>query len=147
MRVALVALLFVVGCGGKVLEDVQEQPEITPEPLVAQPNPFHAGDDWRGTYTCNQGLTQLDFRVVAAHDDVIDDAIFDFDWSGGVKGTFHMKGTFDARTGATALTPTTDIEPHTSNWVTVSMSGKAETTTFSGKIAGYRCTTFSVTKV
>lgn len=149
-RIFSFALAVVMaGCGGKVIEEsAAPTPKAVAEPVLEQEsNPFHAGDEWRGTYTCAQGLTQLELEIVAAHGNVVDDAVFDFDWvDGDSKGSFHMNGTFDPATGKASLERGAWIDDPGPNWLTVSMDGDAQPTTFTGDVIGPGCTTFSLTK-
>jgi hypothetical protein len=145
-----IAVLLTSACGGKILGESAPD-DISPEPgepshVTTFADPFHPGQSWIGTYTCAQGLTDLDLKIVATHDDVIDDAIFVFDWeSGGVIGSYHMSGTFDPSTGGATLTPGDWIE-QPEGWFSVGMSGPASASGFSGDITNASCTTFTVTK-
>ncbi|MEO7110918.1 MAG: hypothetical protein ABI183_10815 [Polyangiaceae bacterium] len=145
-----IAVLTTTACGGRVLGESAPN-DITPDPgeaprASAFADPFHPGQSWIGTYTCAQGLTDLDFKIVAAHDDVIDDAIFVFDWkSGGVIGSYHLSGTFDTSTGVATFTPGEWID-QPDGWVSVGLHGPASDAGFSGDITNGSCTTFSVEK-
>jgi hypothetical protein len=156
---ALFAVAFVLtaGCGGKILGETA--PSDTDEPndnpgAASQPakfvDPFHPGESWIGNYTCAQGDTDLDFKIVAMHGDFIDDAIFVFDWeSGGVTGSFHMSGSFDPTSGTATFTPGAWIDQPSSSgeaWFSVGMTGPASASTFSGSITNESCGAFSLTK-
>jgi len=111
-------------------------------------NPFAGGDHWKGTYTCPQGLTQLDLQIISVSGDDIPEAIFSFDWTtGGVSGAFYMSGTFDPNTWNATLTPGAWIT-QPSGWFTVGMEGTVDssTMTYAGNITASGCGTFSVAR-
>lgn len=154
-------VLLTAACGGRIL---QGSDSITSEddPAATTPDsrpdageksqaakftdPFAPGQDWTGTYTCEQGLTDLDLKIVAMHDDTIDDALFDFDWEGGpTTGSYHLSGSFDPSSGIATLTPGNWVD-QPSGWISVGMSGPASENGFSGNITNGACTTFSITK-
>ncbi len=115
-------------------------------PPASGNDPFRPGQDWFGTYTCPQGLTQLDLRIVAMHDDVIDDAEFIFDWTGGNEsGSYSMTGAFDPATGIATFTPSAWISRPGPSWYMVGLSGTATTSTYGGDITSTTCGAFSVT--
>lgn len=113
-------------------------------------HPFTPGQDWLGTYTCAQGLTSVDLRIVSTHCDVIDDAQFIFDWqTGGVTGSYHMTGTFDPNSGTATFTPAGwIIDPNGMGNLSshmVGMSGSVSGNTYAGNITDGACGSFSVT--
>jgi hypothetical protein len=152
----IIAVMTTTACGGKILGESAPN-DIGPDPGEASQastfaDPFHPGQSWIGTYTCAQGLTDLDLKIVATHDDVIDDAVFVFDWKGGnVIGSYHLSGTFDASTGVATFTPGEWIDQpggagNVDSWFSVGMHGSASASGFSGDITNGSCTTFSLEK-
>ncbi len=127
-------------------------PEAAPDAgvdssVASAKNPFESGQHWTGTYTCAQGLTSLDLQIVSAHADVVDDALFVFDWSGGVSGSYHLSGTFDPATQHATFTPGAWIaQPQ--GWYSVGMDGTVDTAmNYSGNITDpvyALCGTFNV---
>ncbi len=148
------------GCGGRIAPDaIVDPPEVaavvSDAPVDAaprympprHPNPFHTGDDWRGIYSCAQGVTNLDLKIIAMHGDVIDDALFDFDWrSGNVAGSYHLSGAFDPETSTASLTPRAWVS-QPSGWSAVGMNGNAGSESFSGNITNEACGSFAVQKL
>ncbi len=146
-------------CGGRVLDESSSVNQTSaaypgeepPSPVLAS-NPFHPGDDWDGTYSCAQGLTSLDVRIVATHDDVIDDALFLFDWNGGdVIGSYHLSGTFDPATARAVFTTGAWIDQPGAgygftSWFPVGLSGTVAGTRYQGDITHDSCGSFSLTK-
>jgi hypothetical protein len=117
-----------------------------PAPDVRPPNPFTPGSEWKGTYFCPQGETDLVLRIVRVHGDTIDDAVFDFDWSGGVSGSFHLRGTYDEPTAHAVFEPGAWIS-HPSGWYSVGMDGTvANEVTYAGTIVADGCGSFRVTR-
>ena len=103
MRVLVIAVgcisASITGCGGKILAETTTDlrgsgTEAVDAGTPSANDPFYAGDDWVGTYTCNGELTSLDLHIVAMHDDSIDDALFEFDLE-GITGSYHVNGAFD----------------------------------------------------
>ncbi len=110
---------------------------------------FAAGQHWIGSYTCPQGLTELDLQIVATSGDHIDDAIFAFDWvAGGMTGSFHMSGQYQSATRSLALEDGAWIDYPGYGWWSVSMNGALDPslTTYSGAITTPNCGSFSVTR-
>lgn len=105
-------------------------------------NPFRAGEAWRGTYTCTQGLTDLVLRITRVEGSRVE-ATFDFDYR-GTRGSFAMSGDFDPSSRRLALRPGRWIrQPR--GWMTVGMAGTVDGDTYSGRITGADgCTTFRV---
>lgn len=152
-------LVLVVGCGGRLADDaVSQTTDAAPDAATTTdggeasvplpPNPFSPGQHWRGTYTCAQGLTNLDLQIVSTHADIVDDAVFAFDWSGGVSGAYHLSGAFDPATHRTILTPGAWID-QPQGWYSVGMDGIVDLTTmtYAGNIADptySSCGTFTV---
>ena len=112
-------------------------------------DPFPTGAVWKGTYTCPQGLTALTLTIVDALDDQIRDARFDFDWSGGASGAFHMSGSFDPTTSTAKLVAGAWIVRPSPTWYTVGMHGTVDVTgtRFDGAIDGPGCSTFLLQRV
>ena len=158
VRTCFSVSVIAMGCGGRIADDSSFGPAsnaaddagIAADTSPLHPsttNPFHPGEDWFGTYTCPQGLTNLDLRIVSSHDDVIDDALFIFDWqAGGTSGSYHMTGTFDGATNTATFTPTAWIVQPGFNWYMVGMAGTVGGNTYSGNIDGTSCGTFDVTR-
>ena len=142
----LVLLLCVCACGGRLADDNASQNDATSD--ASPVNPFVGGQHWKGTYYCAQGLTNLDLQIVSTHGDTIDDALFNFDWSGGISGSFHLSGTFDPTTLSATFAPGAWIN-HPAHWYSVGMAGTVDVSTMSytGNIADpvhAACGTFSV---
>ena len=116
-------------------------------PAVAK-NPFRPGDHWVGTYTCPQGLTQLDLQIGSTSANDITDAIFGFDFApGAVTGSFHLRGVFDPEAlTAVFVAGSWIVRPH--GWLTVGMQGTValSTMTYAGRITYPACRSFSVTR-
>ena len=161
----LLLCLHAAGCGGRIRDDADSTQDSVAAPAATTPaattpaatpptaiDPFHAGDDWGGTYTCAQGLTKLDLRIVSMHGDVIDDATFDFDWaSGGVRGSYHLSGSFDPATSTATFTPGEWIDyPGAmggySSWYAVGISGAASDAVFAGDVSNPACGTFTLAR-
>ncbi|HVY47575.1 MAG TPA: hypothetical protein VHB21_16915, partial [Minicystis sp.] len=108
------------------------------------PNPFAAGQHWLGTYTCEQGLTELDLRIVAVQGDDIGDGVFAYTW-GDVVGSYHVTGTFEPATASAKFVPGAWID-QPAGWTSVGMLGTVDAamTTYAGDITYAGCGTFSV---
>lgn len=109
-------------------------------------DPFHAGDHWRGTYTCPQGSTALDLVIVSVDGSDITDALFDYDWN-GVTGSFHLSGTFDAESGHATFLDGAWISRPSSEWYSVGLDGTATESSYAGLIVGKGCGSFSLTRI
>lgn len=139
--------LVLVGCGGRFADDdAGSDPDASP-PTAPSVHPFRPGQDWVGTYTCAQGLTDLDLRIVATDGDTISDALFLFDWkTGGESGSYHMTGTFDPKSGNATFTPKAWIDQPDPSWHMVGMSGAVVGHRYAGDITDSECGTFGVTR-
>lgn len=143
------ACAFVVGCGGRIATD--ETPGIvadpTPQSSVVEeaPNPFRAGDDWIGTYTCPQGLTDLDLHVVSVDDDEVT-ATFDFRWN-DTHGSFELSGRWQPVGARMRFVAGAWIDRPSAKWWTVDMDGTidATSTVYTGAITHEGCGAFSLT--
>ena len=109
-------------------------------------NPFHAGDDWVGTYTCPQGLTNLDLHIVGVDGDAVT-ATFDFDWT-GTKGSFALSGTWQPVGARMRFDAGAWIDRPSSSWWTVNMDGTVDvaSATYAGVIDTTGCGAFTVTR-
>ena len=156
--VLLVALgLLGTGCGGRIeaqaTEDTKEASEPPSEPgtdapPVARTNPFVAGSTWRGSYTCPQGPTELELRVVAVQGDVIEDALFAFDYAQRTVGSFHLSGSFEPESSRAKLDAGAWVTRPGSGWYTVGMDGTVDASgmVYEGKIVAAGCSTFRLTR-
>jgi len=115
-------------------------------PLVtAPPAPMASGQDWIGTYTCAQGITNAVLHVsnVAPNGDV--DAVFEFNVPRrSINGSFRSHGTI-ASNGALQLTPG-DWVTRPRGYVTVGLNGTVHDNQFTGNVAGPSCTSFWLTR-
>jgi hypothetical protein len=119
---------------------------VSPPP---PPNPFRAGDRWVGTYTCPQGLTQLDLEIVSTAGNDVTDAVFDFDFTPAkITGSFHMSGIFAPATLAASFVPGAWVQRPV-GWNSVGMTGTVAlaTMTYSGEITAPGCGSFSVRRM
>ncbi len=150
-------VLVMTGCGGRIADDSSFEPPPpnddastsveagTSPPPPPAPDPFHPGEDWLGTYTCPQGLTNLNLRIVSMQGDTIDDALFIFDCP-GASGSYHMTGSFDRETSTATFVPTQWIVQPGPNWYTVGMAGTVRSGTYAGGITSASCGSFTVTE-
>ncbi|MED5464373.1 MAG: PKD domain-containing protein [Myxococcota bacterium] len=110
-------------------------------------NPFAAGQQWVGTYTCPQGLTQLTLHITGV--DILGVVgVFDFlHEASGSDGDYGMHGNFNPDTDRIEFFPDSWINQPT-GYLEVGMVGTvtegAESTTFDGDITEAMCGTFSV---
>lgn len=111
-------------------------------------NPFAAGQQWVGTYTCPQGLTQLTLHITGV--DILGVVgVFDFlHEASGSDGDYGMHGNFNPDTDRIEFFPDSWINQPT-GYREVGMVGTvtegAEGLTFAGDITEAICGTFSVT--
>lgn len=119
--------------------------------------PFRMGDRLTGTYTCNQGKTNLTL-VIEQVDGTEVDAVFEFSFAGSpvlangtrefdpAEGSFRMHGTYDAKTRALRLQRREWIE-QPPRYSMVDLDGRFDRKgKYAGKVEGFGgCTTFEVT--
>lgn len=104
---------------------------------------LRAGDDWSGTYTCTQGLTDLVLHVEDAKGNDVH-AVFDFSHAPtGAHGSYRMHGERDLVTGEATLVPDEWIQ-RPPNYFSVGMHGRLSGGTFTGVIDASGCGTFSL---
>jgi hypothetical protein len=160
---ALGALVAVTACGGRIDEHADDgladtgSPTSDPEatvstpdpPSVARPNPLVAGSVWRGSYTCRQGLTDLELRIVAVNGNAIEDALFDFNYASKASGSFHLSGQFEPESSRVIFKDGAWVAQPGRSWETVGMDGTVDATgtIYEGQIVAGGCGTFRVTRV
>ncbi len=113
---------------------------------TAHDMPFAAGQAWRGTYMCAQGLTEMVLRVVKTEHYQVD-LVFEFNHSDtGVQGSYEMRGEVDPAAGAVRLEGGAwHVQPP--GYVTVDLEGRfASPGRLRGKVLHPSCTTFSAKK-
>jgi hypothetical protein len=104
---------------------------------------LQAGDDWKGTYLCSQGQTDLVLRVTSVNGSAVR-AVFDFTHAPtGVHGSYRMHGRLDPTTGDASLVPDEWIE-QPPNYVTVGMRGHVAGGNFVGTITHEECGSFAL---
>lgn len=115
-----------------------------PDTLSAQ-NPFYQSAHWTGDYDCRQGNTDLSFRILDVRGHVVR-AIFDFHhFPSGAKGSYIMRGTYDADTHKAHFEPSQwIIRPD--NYYMVGMEGEVslDNSLFAGKITDDGCGAFQL---
>jgi hypothetical protein len=113
----------------------------------ARVTPFTAGDAWIGTFTCQQGLTDLAIVVDAVSGNTIA-ARFDFEATGGGEGgSFVLTGTYDPDTREAAFTPGDWVsQPAASGMSTLSLDGFVDLSgrQLAGAVTQYGCGSFLV---
>jgi hypothetical protein len=112
-------------------------------------NPFHAGDGWKGRYTCPQGLTDVDLQIVSASSSGTVRAIFAYDFR-GVQGSYYLAGTFDGQSRKATFRPEAWIVQPSPGWSMVGMRGVVNLgvcpPTYTGSILDPRCGSFAVAR-
>jgi hypothetical protein len=110
--------------------------------------------DWVGTYTCNQGLTNLDLKITRAKQDNIADnisAVFDFSANQSnpsvPSGSYTLKGFYNPSTHTINLLEDAWIN-QPAGFTMVGLEGKMseDGTKLTGAVLGPNCTTFDLTK-
>jgi hypothetical protein len=107
--------------------------------------PFVSGDDWTGSYTCPQGLTNLTLHIGNVFGASID-AIFEFDYvPGNTSGSYALTGSFDETTQQARFTPGAWIS-QPPGWISVGMLGTVQSgcAVYSGEITDDDCGSFTV---
>jgi len=100
------------------------------------------GEQWSGTYVCAQGQTDLVLTVKHTTSTVLD-AIFEFSHSPtGASGSLKMHGTLDAN-GNVQLVPGQWIN-QPANYRGVGLQGTIRGDSFTGRVDGPSCSTFSL---
>lgn len=105
--------------------------------------PFRAGDTWRGTYQCGQGVTNLELKIVRVSElDV--EVTFDFVHDGSnAAGSFQMSGKYRKQSRKLKLVAG-DWVVQPPGYVTVDLDGTIEGDGFSGRVLTPGCTTFKL---
>lgn len=105
---------------------------------------------WSGEYTCNQGLTGVTLTITRGEPDDVQ-ALFHFYASPGnpgvPEGCFEMAGRFDPTSGELRLDGGRwRLRPP--GYVVVDFIGRLEAASsrFEGRVEGYNCTTFGLTR-
>jgi len=116
-------------------------------PIVTTPQTvaMAAGQDWAGTYTCAQGLTNAVFHVSSVSPQGLVDGVFDFKFPRTrTHGAFHARG---------ALSPTGALDLEPGDWVTrprgynaVGLNGTVHDNQYTGSLNSSHCTTFWLTR-
>jgi hypothetical protein len=144
------------GCGGRIEAQATEETKDAGEPSseaealpAARTNPLVAGSTWRGSYTCRQGPTELELRIVAVNGDLIDDALFDFDYASRSVGSFHLSGRFEPESSRVILDAGAWVTRPGGGWNTVDMDGTVDAsgTVYEGKIVSAGCGAFRLTRL
>lgn len=127
-------------------------PATTIAPAVAPPpdpppsevlNPFAASQEWRGTYVCAQGETQLFLKIKRVDHEMVH-AVFAFFHDGsGVSGAYEVSGAWSARSGQLSLVPGAWLH-RPSNYVTVGLTGTVSKDVYEGRVDNATCKTFRV---
>lgn len=125
-------------------------------PLPARPDdaPLRAGERWTGSYRCAQGKTELSILVeeVTRGDEENSyeiDAILEFHFDGGVKGfapadgSARMHGKYD---GKQLRFKGVEWIDQPTNYQLVDFVGTLRGSSYSGRVEGPGCTSFSVTR-
>jgi hypothetical protein len=117
--------------------------------------PIRVGDRWTGTYTCNQGNTELVLvveRVEAADSGLQIEAIFEFHYLGNggayaaASGSARMRGSYDAATKRLRLDGDQWID-QPPNYRLVNLVGTLDKMgAYAGTVEGPGCTRFSATR-
>lgn len=106
---------------------------------------------WKGTYTCQQGLTNLVLSLSAKSETDVE-GIFTFLFGDGpgpvLLGSYKVKGTYDSGNGRIELKGV-DWDDKPSGYVLVDLSGTVTTPRrrMAGNVIGPNCTTFQLEKI
>lgn len=144
-----VSLLLATGCGARTSIPAPESfgADASRVCSLDGASPFDPGDNWTGTYTCPQGVTNLDLVVVST-DGASIVALFDFTFE-AITGSFYLDGTFDKSTGVATFQPGAWID-QPPGWFTVGMTGTvdvcASPMTYTGAITATGCGSFALTR-
>jgi len=107
---------------------------------------FSSGQLWVGSYTCVQGRTDLELRIVGVSGSNSVEAIFDFNHqASGCKGSFYLKGIYNSETREMNFSPGKWIK-NTCGYGTVGMKGEVLTNPlrYEGRITHSGCGDFRV---
>jgi len=121
--------------------------EAKPTPTTV---PSSLTGNWEGTYSCAQGLTNLNLSISQTNSSEIS-AVFKFSANRSnpsvPSGSYRMIGTYDNKTNKITLRATDWIN-QPSGYVTVDLVGKVSqgNTKMSGDVLDSRCTTFTLEK-
>ncbi len=152
-QILVLGLFGVPACGGRVLEvdandvtmvDDAGGSDVRPGAPI---NPFSAGSVWIGEYTCPQGVTQVELKIVTVTGNQIEDALFDFDYAGQTSGSFHLSGRFEPDSHRAVLDRGAWVS-RPRGWNTVGMDGAVDVTgtTYAGTIVSSGCGAFRLTR-
>lgn len=110
-------------------------------------NPLQVDSIWKGKYTCPQGETDLDLKVLESDPEHVL-AVFEFSHSpSGAKGSFYLHGKYDSDSRELKLTSGKWIN-RPFHYLPVDMDGKLseDLKRYEGVIPNFGCGAFSVTK-
>lgn len=118
------------------------------------PQGYSVSQEYTGTYTCPQGPTDIDLKVLSnPSNPALQYAIFSFgppgtDLNNNPQGSYLMDGTFDLNSGNLELQPVSWIEEPPS-FIMVGMSGNSDDggATFSGTINSPGCGNFEISEI
>ncbi|HUQ33811.1 MAG TPA: hypothetical protein VM095_16945, partial [Pyrinomonadaceae bacterium] len=106
---------------------------------------------WKGTYTCQQGLTNLVLSLSAKSETDVE-GIFTFLFGDGpgtvLLGSYKVKGTYDSGNGRIELKGV-DWDDKPAGWILVDLSGTVTIPRrrMAGNVIGPNCTTFQLEKI
>ncbi len=119
-------------------------PSVTAPPPAARAAAPGLLGEWRGTYECAQGSTNLALRVTRVSPEVA--AVFEFSHEGsGAAGAYELRGTAGA-SGEVSLVPSRWLD-RPPGYVMVGMRGTVSGDVFRGRITEPSCAGFEVRRV
>lgn len=121
-------------------------PPPAPAPAVKVATPFAAGQEWRGSYTCAQGETELFLQIRSVERERVAGVFAFFHDASGASGAFELEGRFDPATGEATLLPGAWLS-RPNGYVTVGLVGRVVGDHYSGRIDDPTCGAFSVRRV
>jgi hypothetical protein len=127
---------------------LQVQADSAPQPDAGDDAPFRAGELWRGTYLCAQGVTELQLHIERV-DGLDIGALFEFAHTdSGASGEFEMSGAYKSPTRRLRLVAGKWLS-QPPGYVAVDMEGRVspDGRSYSGRITTPGCGEFSVRRV
>ncbi|HWB80418.1 MAG TPA: hypothetical protein VG755_35885 [Nannocystaceae bacterium] len=112
--------------------------------LVDRPTPFVVGQKWQGSYTCGQSKAAAVLEVLEVPSATEVKGLFSFDY-GKAKGSYTVKGTYDAAASSFALAfDTWREQPPSFTPINPSGTLSGDRREFSGALTEQGCTDFSL---
>lgn len=118
--------------------------------LISENRSLNLTGNWEGTYSCGQGLTNLNLSIDQSDSSELS-AVFKFSANRSntsvPSGSYSMVGTYDNKTNKITLRATDWIN-QPSGYVTVDLAGTVSqgNTKMSGDVLNSSCTTFTLEK-